>query len=189
MENEAQKYPPHPTDISLAVKKAAEWHAGQKRRYTGEDYIVHPLEVFMLVREAGMRKEAQVAALLHDTIEDCQGDFDIRAGIKSFFGEEVLALVVALTDVPADDPDNRRDRKVRDRIRLQYAGAEVQSIKCADIISNTPSICINDRQFARLYLMEVRATLDVMNDADAELWAKASCIVNDWRGLLAGVGK
>jgi hypothetical protein len=31
--------------ISLAIAKASWWHGEQKRKYTNEDYIVHPIEV------------------------------------------------------------------------------------------------------------------------------------------------
>ena len=57
------------------VKKALEFasnaHNGQTRKYTGEPYIVHPIEVMELVREVIDDPEVLAAALLHDVVEDC----------------------------------------------------------------------------------------------------------------------
>lgn len=45
-------------------------HKGQKRKYTGEDYIVHPISVARLVEKHGGSLDQQAAALLHDVVED-----------------------------------------------------------------------------------------------------------------------
>ena len=49
---------------------AAKAHAGQRRKYTGDDYIVHPIAVAELVKEHGGSHPQQSAALLHDVVED-----------------------------------------------------------------------------------------------------------------------
>ena len=45
----------------------------------------------------------------------------------------------------------------------------MQTIKCADLISNTSSIVDHDRVFAKVYLAEKRLTLEVLTAADPRL--------------------
>ena len=56
--------------ITKAYKYAYEKHFGQKRR-TGEDYIIHPLNVALILTEIYADYECLCAALLHDVLEDC----------------------------------------------------------------------------------------------------------------------
>ena len=55
--------------IDRAIAIACEAHAGQKR-YSGGDYVCHPLQVACILVELGMDNEAIVAAILHDVVED-----------------------------------------------------------------------------------------------------------------------
>ena len=59
-----------------AFRYADEKHAGQVRRKTKEPYISHPLKVaFILASYKRSKKQEDLlcAALLHDTLEDCDG--------------------------------------------------------------------------------------------------------------------
>ena len=60
--------------ITKAYLFAFEKHFGQKRR-TGEDYIIHPLNVAYILSEINADWQTICAALLHDTIEDAKFDF------------------------------------------------------------------------------------------------------------------
>lgn len=69
-------------------------HAGQLRA-SGEPYITHPLAVAHLVADMKMDDDSVVAALLHDTIEDCK---EVTAELlASLFGPEVASLVEGVT--------------------------------------------------------------------------------------------
>lgn len=59
--------------IERAIQFATKAHEGQLRKGTRRPYIVHPIEVGEIV--AGMTKDEEIisAAVLHDTIEDCEG--------------------------------------------------------------------------------------------------------------------
>lgn len=70
-------------------------HMGQKR-LTGEDYIVHPLQVAAILGEIHADSSTICAALLHDTIEDCNVT---KEEISSLFGEEIAKLVESLTKI------------------------------------------------------------------------------------------
>ena len=60
-------------------------------------------------------------------------------------------------------------RKAASRERLSNAPGWVQTIKCADLISNSASIMVNDPKFGRLYLQEGLLLLDVLASANAGL--------------------
>lgn len=74
---------------------ATEKHAGQKRK-SGQDYIVHPVLVSIYLAKHGYGKEAVIAALLHDTIEDTNTKLE---EIASRFGPEVANLVDGVTKI------------------------------------------------------------------------------------------
>ena len=136
--------------FSRPIKFAADAHRGQKRKYTGEPYIAHPLAVAELVRKAGGDWEQITAALLHDTVEDT----DVTLGdVYKEFGGDVAMAVYYLTD------DERRDRnRFQHKIDLANRWLEapewIRMIKVADLIDNTRTIVAHDEGFSRVYMAE-----------------------------------
>ena len=59
--------------IEKAMKFATRAHEGQFRKGTQRPYIVHPVEVSEIVAEMTDDEDVICAAVLHDTIEDCEG--------------------------------------------------------------------------------------------------------------------
>ena len=55
--------------ISRAYDVAEEMHRNQLRK-SGEEYLIHPLAVAVILAELGMDSETIAAGLLHDVIED-----------------------------------------------------------------------------------------------------------------------
>lgn len=156
--------------------KAAHEAVGQVRKYSGEPYIVHPVEVAGLVRSVIHTDEMLAAALLHDTVEDTK----ITApDIEREFGAEVAALVGWLTDVSRKEDGNRAVRKAIDREHTATAPAAAKTIKLADLISNSQSILTHDPDFARVYLHEKAALLEVLREGDAALWARAHRLLEE----------
>lgn len=90
-----------PSDVDIdVVRKAYDFakflHRGQKR-YSGEDFIHHPLAVAYLVTKLGLDQDAIVAALLHDVLED--NTVGVTKDIlKRYFGNTVTFLVCGLTN-------------------------------------------------------------------------------------------
>lgn len=161
--------------IEEAFGFAAAAHFGQKRRYTGEDYFVHCVEVEKIVVMANCSGNVRVAALLHDVLEDTE----ITEGfLRQHFPAQAVDWVVALTDVELGE-GNRATRKQKDRERLASSCSQVQTIKYADIISNTPSIAEHDPGFAKLYLSEVSLSLEVMTEGKSELRDRAIALVHE----------
>ncbi len=149
---------------------AAHAAVGQRRKYTGEPYVVHPIEVSRLVDQIGGTSEMVAAALLHDVLEDTDVTFDV---LEEEFGTSVAELVLWLTDVSKPEDGNRSTRKALDRQHSAAAPAEAQTIKVADLISNTRSIVAHDPDFAVVYLQEKRMLLDVLTKADPNLLEQA----------------
>jgi guanosine-3',5'-bis(diphosphate) 3'-pyrophosphohydrolase len=149
---------------------AAHAAVGQLRKYTFEPYIVHPAEVAEIVASVGGSDAQVAAAWLHDTVEDTGVTSEL---IRKEFGDEVATLVGWLTDVSRPDHGNRAARKAVDRAHTASAPAEAQTIKLADLICNTKSIVAHDPEFARVYLAEKRALLEVMTKGDARLREQA----------------
>jgi (p)ppGpp synthase/HD superfamily hydrolase len=150
---------------------AAHAAVAQLRKYTNEPYIVHPAEVFSIVSTVdGATEEMLAAAWLHDVVEDTGVTNEV---IREMFGDKVAELVGWLTDVSRPEQGNRATRKAIDRAHSAMAPAEAQTIKLADLISNTRSIMEHDVSFAKTYLEEKRLLLEVMNKGDARLLAEA----------------
>lgn len=151
---------------------AAHAAVGQKRKYTGEPYIVHPAEVAKIVAGVpGATKDMIAAAWLHDVVEDTGCTF---TDIHMAFGIDIATLVGWLTDVSKPEDGNRARRKAIDRAHTAEAPAEAQTIKLADLISNSRSIMQHDPEFARVYLEEKRLLLEVLTKGDPALHAEAS---------------
>jgi (p)ppGpp synthase/HD superfamily hydrolase len=150
---------------------AAHAAVGQKRKYTFEPYIVHPAEVAKIVAGVpGATPDMVAAAWLHDVVEDTGCTFtDIHMG----FGIDIATLVQWLTDVSKPEDGNRAARKAIDRAHSAQAPAEAQTIKLADLISNSRSIVQHDPEFAKVYLEEKRLLLEVMTKGDPTLMAEA----------------
>ena len=122
--------------------------------------------------------ETIATAWLHDCRED-QGVMGEE--IERRFGMRVAVGVALLSDF---EQGNRADRKAAGRDRLASAPGWVQTIKAADLISNTASIVQHDPKFASVYLEERRLLLDVLTKADARLMAIARAQVSEALGAL-----
>jgi (p)ppGpp synthase/HD superfamily hydrolase len=152
--------------MSLAFRAmlfAREVHKHQVRKYTGNPYVDHLAEVAGIVATVDSSPLTMAVAWLHDCMED-QGV--TASALTVHFGWHVEEGVRLLSDM---EQGNRAERKAASRERLARAPDWVQTIKCADLISNTSSIVMHDPKFAVTYLEEKRLLLDVLTKADPRL--------------------
>ena len=145
--------------IYEAMQFARHAHAGQKRKYTAEPYSGHLAEVAGIV--ASVTDDPEVLAT--DAVEDQHVDLRI---IAQRFGPIVAEGVAALSDVEEDDHEKQ---EAAARERLHRAEPWVQTIKVADIISNSSSRRVHEPDGAARYLADKRAMLAVLDRADARL--------------------
>lgn len=156
---------------------AARAHGSQKRKWSGEPFIIHPISVANILAEAGLNEDVVIAGVLHDTVEDTDATFE---QIEAEFGLRVVGLVREVTAISKFFDGSRAKRKRMDQHHFATACDDAQSIKCADMISNIPSIVEYDPAFAKIYLEEKRALLAVLTRADHNLLRRA------WEVLEAG---
>jgi guanosine-3',5'-bis(diphosphate) 3'-pyrophosphohydrolase len=171
---------------------AAAAHQQQRRKYSDEPYIVHPERV-MKTCEVYLNETAVLCgALLHDVLEDTAVTYDdLRAFLKSLMEEQMalqtLQIVDELTDkfTKSTFPQlNRKLRREKEAHRLAQVSAEAQTIKYADIIDNT-DVAYHEPDFAKVYLTEARAMLQLMDKGNADLRAIAIETVNECLSRLA----
>jgi GTP pyrophosphokinase len=82
--------------VRKAFKMANEAHKGTRRK-SGEPYIVHPLEVALIVsQEIGLGVTSTVCAILHDVVEDT--DLSIE-DIENAFGKKIASIIDGLTKI------------------------------------------------------------------------------------------
>lgn len=157
-------------------------HAEQKRKYNGLPYISHPAEVVRLLEQVpGVTEEMIAAGWLHDVVEDCNVTLET---IESEFGSVVASYVEGMTDVSKPEDGNRKERKLKDLQHISVQCAEVKTIKLADLISNSNSILFEDdpeaKAFAKLYIKEKMALMEVLKEGDAKLYKLASNLIEDY---------
>jgi (p)ppGpp synthase/HD superfamily hydrolase len=166
-----------PQPIEKALQFAARAHNGQLRNYTDEPYITHPIAVSRLVAEVTDDPRVIAAALLHDTLEDTPTSVE---DLRREFGPLVAHYVACVTDVATPAHGNRAARKAIERVHIAAAPPQAKTIKLADMIDNIRSIQVRDPKFAKVYLKEKRALLEVLQEGDATLYHRARSIIDDY---------
>lgn len=132
-------------------------HFEQKRKYTGEPYLIHLQNVASKVNEWGY-PELQAIAYLHDIVEDTHVTIE---QIENAFNKEIATNVWFLTDVPLI-AGNRKTRNHLNNMRLSQAPESALIVKCADMIDNMKDIVEHDKKFAKVYLDEIGLRFDDM---------------------------
>jgi len=126
--------------IESAWKFAQTAHAGQ-RRLSGEEFIMHPLEVAKILATWRLDTTSIVAALLHDTIED--GGV-AREDIVKKFGEDVARLVDGVTKVTTlrlkGSVEKEYVENLRKMLLVMAKDIRVILIKLADRLHNMKTL-------------------------------------------------
>lgn len=116
----------------LLAKKA---HEGQKR-YTGEEYITHPLAVAGILADIKMDVQTLMAAIMHDVIEDSRFS---REDITKQFGGTVAALVDGVSKLTQIEFKSRVEMQAENFSKMVLAMANdirVIIVKLADRLHN-----------------------------------------------------
>src|ERR1700758_5340159 len=128
-----------PQDDLTIVKKAYDYslkhHEGQSRA-SGEPYLVHPLEVALVLAEMKMDPVAVAAGLLHDSVEDTSVTI---VDIRKEFGEQVAHIVEGVTKISKIDFATKEEQQAENLRKMMLAMVDdirVVMIKLADRLHN-----------------------------------------------------
>lgn len=131
--------------FAKALAFASQKHVDQTRNDGKTPYIYHPIKVAEIVRDAGGDIKMQIAAILHDTLEDTDAT---EADIKEF-GDDVLEAVKLVTRAKGAD----EMEYVKNILKNNMAA----TVKNADKIHNVweAPFC-DDKMWAKQYLRKSR---------------------------------
>ncbi|WP_255460018.1 bifunctional (p)ppGpp synthetase/guanosine-3',5'-bis(diphosphate) 3'-pyrophosphohydrolase [Leptotrichia sp. oral taxon 223] len=119
--------------IAHAFMLAYESHVGQKRK-SGEDYILHPVEVAEILADMKMDTDTIVAGLLHDVVEDT---LITLPDIEYSFGEDAKKLVDGVTKLRnLPRTDSKKLENIRKMVVAMSEDIRVVIIKLADRLHN-----------------------------------------------------
>ncbi len=121
--------------LEKAYRVAAEAHKDQ-RRESGEPYMVHPLNVTLILADMQMDLVCLETGLLHDTVEDTRVNLD---QIRKDFGEEVARCVDGVTKLSKLHLYSREERQaesVRKMLLAMVNDIRVIIVKLADRLHN-----------------------------------------------------
>jgi (p)ppGpp synthase/HD superfamily hydrolase len=139
--------------LEVAVRLAARGHYHQFRKNAAEEnsggpsggflpdrvpYIAHLMGTMCILARVGVRDEVLAAAILHDYLEDVP-DPDGRESIRAALGEEVLSLVLEVTEHKRrgfDEVDTWDIRKQEQIGHIEGMPKEAVLIKAADVLHN-----------------------------------------------------
>lgn len=125
--------------IIRALEFAKKAHKNQKRS-SGQDYIIHPVRVSLIVLNYLADTQAIVAALLHDVVEDTSVSLDV---IGENFGGEIVTLVEGVTKLSKIEFRNKDQAKAenfRKFILSISKDIRILIIKLADRLHNLRTI-------------------------------------------------
>ena len=136
----------HPSDdismIEKAYRVASQAHKDQLRK-SGEPYIIHPLNVAIILADLELDKETIVAGILHDVVEDT---IMTEEDLVREFGEDVALLVDGVTKLEkiplsgTDDPTDTKLEMQAENLRKMFLAMakdiRVIMIKLADRLHN-----------------------------------------------------
>ena len=159
--SEFKKYNQNEEDINL-INKAYDYaykkHFGVKR-ISGDDYIIHPLNVAMILTDINADAACMAAALLHDTIEDTDST---KEEIAKLFGQEVALLVDGVTKINKLHFSNSGEQMAANQRKILVGLSEdvrVIIIKLADRLHNMRTLYVMPEERQK---KKSRETLEIL---------------------------
>jgi GTP pyrophosphokinase len=143
--------------LERAFTFAHDRHADQRRK-SGEEFIVHPLEVAKICAGLRLDTDTLCAALLHDTVEDTSVSLE---EVRERFGEEIAQLVdgvTKLTGITFQSRDESQAENYRKMMVAMAADVRVILIKLADRLHNMRTLGALPKQ---KQLEKARETLEI----------------------------
>ncbi|MER1958239.1 MAG: HD domain-containing protein [Solibacillus sp.] len=128
--------------VDQATQFVALKYDGKRRTAMQIPYATHLFGVARILKNTGYRDTVVTAGLLHDILED---NLVTEHGLRVQFGEEVLLLVKATTEMPKSEAWHIRKQSVINSI--QGKTPDELAILLAEKIQNMRSIIVELEQF------------------------------------------
>jgi len=144
--------------LEAAIRLAARGHYHQFRKHNTDElddgflnrpffpdrvpYITHLMGTMCILARIGVRDEVLAASILHDYLEDVP-DPDGRENIRTNLGDEVLSMVLEVTEHKRRDLDQEATWKLRKQEQLDHLARmphDAVLIKAADVLHNMQSL-------------------------------------------------
>lgn len=139
-------------------------HSNQFRKDGKTPYYIHPYRVADYVNAYVHSTENMVAAAyLHDILEDTE---ITKETLERLFKEDIVKLVVELTNPSKGLDLPRSTRKAIDREHLKFVSWGAKIIKMFDRFDNISDLSGFSKDFTKLYMEETLLMLAVIEDAD-----------------------
>ena len=151
--------------VSEAIVFSTMAHDGMRRRKSDAPYILHPMEVAVIVGTMTDSQEVIAAGVLHDVVEDAGISID-EIGEK--FGARVMELVASETENKREELPPEETWKIRKEESLEKLRAtndiDVLRLWIGDKLSNIRAIYSD-------YLIEGDAIWDKFHQSDIKVQA------------------
>ncbi len=141
--------------LMRAYRYSARAHTGQKRR-SGEDYVVHCVQVARILADLQLDSTTIAAGLIHDVVEDTAITVQ---DVEREFGPEVAQIVDGLTKIgnlPFTSKEERQAETYRKLLLSVARDARVIIIKLADRLHNMRTLDWMPDDKKRLIAQETR---------------------------------
>ncbi|MFT6068332.1 MAG: GTP pyrophosphokinase [Bacteriovoracaceae bacterium] len=145
------------TMLRKAYAFAEKAHTGQKRS-SGEDYIIHPINVAGTLIKLKLDMDSIVAGLLHDVVEDCG---ILPEEIEKEFSKNIAQIVVGLTKISKIKFKTKEESQAENFRKMVVAMAKdlrVIIVKLADRMHNMRTLqYVNEEKQKKI----AKETLDI----------------------------
>jgi len=150
--------------LASALQTATFAHQGQTRKFNGQPYVCHLLEVINVLQHISIRdQDTLIAGALHDVIEDT---FINSSILSALFGTDIVNIVHELTD------DKALAKSLQDKAALNRAGSlskPAVNVKLADLLSNMMAIpSLWDESKIERYLAKCRLLITIIETQNVD---------------------
>jgi (p)ppGpp synthase/HD superfamily hydrolase len=149
---------------SRAAALAIDAHHGQARDIDGGPFVLHPLEVALMLQCAGYRDPVVAAAILHDVVEKTDVGLD---AVAEAFGPEIAAMVDILSEDPRIEDYDARKQALRERagasaeeVVAVFAADKVIGARDLRLAAAADRISAEDAAVKRAHLVECFAVVE-----------------------------